>query len=74
MDAQKAASPAPEQETTIYPALKEPTSLYDLPLDVLEHAIGDIIREDGFIPLVSLHAYFSMSREQGFLTTCTTIG
>jgi len=69
MDAQKAASPAPEQETTMYPVLKEPTSLYDLPLDVLERAIGDIIREDGFIPLVSLHAYFYMSREQVFLTT-----
>lgn len=56
VDAEKATSSASEQETAMYPliaALKESTSLYDLPLDVLERAVGDIIREDGFIPLVS---------------------
>jgi len=74
MDAQKAASPAPDQETTMYPVLKEPNSLYDLPLDVLERAIGDIIREDGFIPLVSLHAYFLYEQGASFFDNSITIG
>jgi len=74
MDAQKAASPAPEQETMMYPVLKEPTSLYDLPLDILERAIGDIIREDGFIPLVSLHAYFLYEQGASFFDNSITIG
>jgi len=74
VDAQKAASPAPEQETTIYPVLKEPTSLYDLPLDVLERAIGDIIREDGFIPLVSLHAYLLYEQRASFFDNSITLG
>ncbi|KXN90996.1 hypothetical protein AN958_03063 [Leucoagaricus sp. SymC.cos] len=45
-----------EREKTIHPfiaSLKEATSIYDLPPDVLELAVGDVIREDGFVSLVS---------------------
>lgn len=37
----------------IFEALNEATSIYDLPVGVLEHAVGDILREDGFITLAS---------------------
>ncbi|KAF7782279.1 hypothetical protein Agabi119p4_1655 [Agaricus bisporus var. burnettii] len=43
------------QESFLHPmitALQEATSIYNLPLDVLEHVVGDVIREDGFISLV----------------------
>lgn len=55
MDAEKVASQAAEQKVTAHPfisALKEATSLYNLPLDVLEHSVGDVLREDGFLTLV----------------------
>lgn len=40
---------------TIFSALQETTSIYNLPPDVLEHALGDVIREDGFVSLVSVN-------------------
>ncbi|KAF9452736.1 hypothetical protein P691DRAFT_772012 [Macrolepiota fuliginosa MF-IS2] len=42
---QEPASPA------ISSVLKEATTLYDLPLDILESAVGDVVREDGFVSL-----------------------
>jgi hypothetical protein len=56
-DTEKVASQMEAQEPSMHPfisALKEATSVYDLPFDVLERAVGDVIREDGFIPLVSV--------------------
>jgi hypothetical protein len=43
------------QEPPLHPmilALQETSSIYSLPLDVLEHVVGDIIREDEFVSLV----------------------
>lgn len=36
----------------IVAALKEATSLYDMPQAELEKVVGDIVREDGFVKLV----------------------
>lgn len=51
-------------------ALQETSPIYSLPLDVLEHVVGDVIREDGFVSLVSNHQlgklnYLSFSRIPG---------
>lgn len=39
---------------TLSAALREATGLYDLPHAALERLVGDIVREDGFVRLVSL--------------------
>jgi hypothetical protein len=39
---------------TLSAALREATGLYDLPHAALERLVGDVVREDGFVRLVSL--------------------
>ncbi|KAJ4483175.1 hypothetical protein J3R30DRAFT_3697950 [Lentinula aciculospora] len=38
-------------------ALREATTLYDMPHHTLEKLVGDVVREDGFVHLVSVHCY-----------------
>ena len=44
--------PSPQEDPFIV-SLRNATSLYDLPVDTLEHLVCDVVREEGFIKLVS---------------------